>query len=1063
MLNQFKRIIYLLFLFCIVLLSLSSCQSINPSNKAPIVKKGIIDLRDWNFQKQGIVDLRGQWEFYWQEHISYDEFIGKKHSSLQDYIEVPGVWNNFEHNGEKLPGSGFATYRTKVLLGRHNKALGLKLLDMSSAFSLYLDDKLLTSTGFPGKTAEQTIPFYSPKVVTFENNAGEFDIIVHVSNFNHRNGGIWLPVLIGTPEQLNLLREKKLVSSFFLFGTICIIGFYHLGLFCLRRKDRSTFYFSIVCIMICLRIATHGERYIVAFFPDIEYWLLVKFIYLSFYICVPFFGMYAHSLFPNEISRKIVNLVIIVSSACSLAVLFLPASFYTKTLPSYQVLTLLFFLYGMYGLIRAIVHKRQGSLIFLAGFLFLLIAAANDILFARMIISTGYFVQYGLFVLILSQAFLISQRFSQAFIIAEEQGIKLKNEISERHHIEQSLKQSEENYRLLIENQTDLVVKADLDGRFQFVSPSYCEMFDSSDQDLIGSTFMQLVHPDDKASMLKGMEELSRPPHTSYIEQRAMTKDGWRWLAWMCTAIFDENNNVISLIGNGRDITEKKEFESALKSSQETFLSVLDGINATVYVSDLNSYEILFMNRYMREIFHGNLIGETCHKVFRNSSTPCPECTNSKLLDEKGEPTGVHIWNNENPITKRWYINQDRAIKWQDGRYVRLQIATDITDLRNMENELRQTHKMESIGTLAGGIAHDFNNLLYMIMGNTELLAEHMPEDNPGYANIEEIKSAGIRASGVVKQLLHFSRKTDQQLEPINIVKVVKEALEFLRSAIPSNIEIRKQLPDKEIMVRGDAIQINQIMMNLCINSSQAMQENNGVLGILMEEISLDKNPAEEYNQLAPGNYIKIKISDTGKGIPKDIQDRIFDPYFTTKDVGEGSGMGLSVVHGLVNNHDGLIFFDSDPGEGAAFNILFPIIYEHPVKPVEEVSEIPRGQERVLFVDDEKSIVDMVGQLLQRLGYDVKAMQDPSEAFDLFKENPEKFDLIITDMTMPQMTGARFAEKLKKVRADIPVIICTGHSSLMDENKARDLGIEGYIMKPVSLIKIAKTIREVLG
>lgn len=1060
--NKFKRILYLLFLFCIVLLALSSCQNHDSSKQVPIVKKGIIDLRNWDFQKHGSVNLKGQWEFYWQEHISYDELINRQPDSQQYYIDVPGVWNNSVRDGKKLPGLGFATYHVRVIPGGHNKKLGLKFLDMSSAFAVYLDNKFLTSTGIPGQTVETTTPSYSPKIISFESNTGAFDIIIHVSNFNYRNGGIWLPVLLGTPEQLSLVREKRLVRSSFLFGAICIIGFYHLGLFWLRRKDKSTFYFSLVCLMVCLRIVTHGERYIVAVFPDIEFWLLIKLVYFSFYFTVPFFGLYIHSLFPNEISRKIVNFIIIISSACSLAVLFFPITLYTETLPWYQIVTLLFSLYGIYGLILAIKHKRQGSLIFLSGFLVLLIATVNDILFARRVIATGYFVQYGLFVFIFSQAFLISQKFSQAFLIAEDKGKKLKNEVSKKKQIEMSLKQSEENYRLLIENQTDLVVKADLEGRFLFVSPSYCEMFGSSEEELVGSTFMQLVHPDDKAVMLKGMEELLRAPHTSYIEQRAMTKEGWKWLAWMCTAILDSSNNIISLIAIGRDITEKKEFESALKISEETFLSVLDGINATVYVADMDSYEILFMNRYMREVFKDNLIGETCYKVFRDSSLPCPECTNYKLLDEKGKPAGVHVWNNENPITKRWYINQDRAIKWKDGRYVRLQIATDITDLRNMENELRQTHKMESIGTLAGGIAHDFNNLLYMIMGNTELLSEYVPEDNPGYANLEEIKSAGIKAAGVVKQLLSFSRKADQQLGPINIVNVVREAVEFLRSAIPSNIEIKKHLPDEEIMIRGDAIQINQIMMNLCINASQAMQGNNGVLKILLEEIFLDTEAAKNYNKLLPGNYIKITISDTGPGISKDICDRVFDPYFTTKDIGEGSGMGLSVVHGLVNNHDGVISFDSARGEGAAFHMLFPIIYEKSLVAPEKISEIPMGQESILFVDDEKAIADMVGQLLQRLGYDVKTSQDPIEALALFQQNPAKFDLIITDMTMPQITGAGLAEKVKEIRPGMPVIICTGHSSIIDESKAEELGIEGYIMKPVSLAKISKTIRKVL-
>jgi len=386
----------------------------------------------------------------------------------------------------------------------------------------------------------------------------------------------------------------------------------------------------------------------------------------------------------------------------------------------------------------------------------------------------------------------------------------------------------------------------------------------------------------------------------------------------------------------------------------------------------------------------------------------------------------------------------------------------EVTARRQMEKELRQSSKMESIGILAGGVAHDFNNLLYMIIGNTELALEDIPEWNPVHESLKEIKSASLRAAGVVKQLLNFSRKTDQNLKPIGAVTVIRDALKFLRSTIPSTVELKLNLPDADIPIQCDPIQINQIMMNLCTNASQVMQDTGGILKIDVETVMLSEEDFDDYTNLSAGNHIKITINDSGPGIAPDILDKIFDPYFTTKEFGAGSGMGLAVVHGIVKNHDGDIYVDSQPGQGATFNILFPVIDELPEPEIDAKEDIARGSETILFIDDEEFIANMTGKTLERLGYRIEKQLNPVEALELFKAKPDSFDLVITDMTMPQMTGVNLAEKLKEIRPDIPVIICTGHSAVIDEEKAKQFGIDGFVMKPVSKLKIAKAIRDVL-
>ena len=326
-------------------------------------------------------------------------------------------------------------------------------------------------------------------------------------------------------------------------------------------------------------------------------------------------------------------------------------------------------------------------------------------------------------------------------------------------------------------------------------------------------------------------------------------------------------------------------------------------------------------------------------------------------------------------------------------------------------------------------------------MGNTELALNDVPKWNPAHSSLEEIKTASLRAKNIVKQLLSFSRKTDQKLQPIQIASVIKDTLQFLRSTIPTTVEIHKHIPDDEIVILANSTQINQVMMNLCINASQAMEETGGTLKINIEKTICEAEDVKAFSDLIPGNYLKVTVNDTGPGISPKIINQIFDPYFTTKEIGKGSGMGLSIVHGIVKNHNGAIWVDSSLGKGTTFTLLFPMVEGKPVNETETIDKIPIGDETILFVDDEESILRLTQKILKRLGYKVETSLNPLQAMDLFQSKPDSFDLVITDMTMPQMTGVKLAQKLKEFQPDLPVIICTGHSSLIDEEKAKRLGL----------------------
>ena len=383
------------------------------------------------------------------------------------------------------------------------------------------------------------------------------------------------------------------------------------------------------------------------------------------------------------------------------------------------------------------------------------------------------------------------------------------------------------------------------------------------------------------------------------------------------------------------EIAVRKKAEDALRVSHERFLTVLDSIDANIYVADMESYKILFMNKNLMNTFGRDLTGELCWEGFKGESEPCKHCTNDQLIDENGKPTGLCTWQNKNPITGKWYINNDRAIEWSDGRLVRIEIATDITDLKHMEEELRQARKLESIGTLTSGIAHDFNNIMGIILGNTELALEDVPESNRAYSNLEAIKTASRRAANIVKQLSNLSRITDQKLQPIEIAPVIKDVLKFLRSTIPNTIDIQQDIQITNETILADPTQIKQIMMNLCINASHAMEQTGGKLTTTVENVFLDDSSAKDYPDLKSGKYVKVVVSDTGPGIDPKIINRIFDPYFTTKGIGKGSGMGLAVVHGIVKSHSGAITIDSTLGKGTKFIMFFPLVTEKPIVEVQ--------------------------------------------------------------------------------------------------------------------------------
>ncbi|MBW2710078.1 MAG: response regulator, partial [Deltaproteobacteria bacterium] len=395
------------------------------------------------------------------------------------------------------------------------------------------------------------------------------------------------------------------------------------------------------------------------------------------------------------------------------------------------------------------------------------------------------------------------------------------------------------------------------------------------------------------------------------------------------------------------------------------------------------------------------------------------------------------------------------------------QIVTvnDISEAKRLEAQLQQAQKMEAIGTLAGGIAHDFNNILGAIIGYAELAKMRAVQGSDITSDLDQVIISGKRAAELTQQILTVSRRHKQERQPMQLKYIVREVLKMLRATLPSTVEIKED-PGKDtgVVINADPSQMHQVIMNLCINAGHAMQENGGVLEVGMGNVYMEREDSETgYLDLTPGPYLRLVVSDTGYGIPRHLADRIFDPYFTTKDTGEGTGLGLSVVQGIVKAHGGAITVYSEPGEETVFQVYLPIVQETEKPEKQSKKPIPTGNERILFVDDEETLIKLGSRMLESLGYEVVPEQNSTEALALFRLEPDRFDLVITDMTMPKMTGDKLALELMKIRPDIPIILCTGHSKLISEKQAKEMGIRAFVMKPILKRTMAETVRKVLG
>lgn len=639
----------------------------------------------------------------------------------------------------------------------------------------------------------------------------------------------------------------------------------------------------------------------------------------------------------------------------------------------------------------------------------------------------------------------------------------------QKNQIAESLIESEERYRILFNSGNDAMFVHSLTpegepATFMEVNEVACQLLEYSRAELLEltSSDIGLDAPEESRDNQTIQASLLKDRHILF-DRLLVTKSG-RAIPFEINAHLFEFRGRPTVLSIARDITDRKRAEK----ERMRLLAVIEQVVESVIITDTD-WIIRYVNPAFEDISgygQEEVIGRHI-SMFRSGKheevfyRAMQDTVNSgdvwigRIISRKKDASLYEVETTVSPL---------RDCLGNIINFVC--VMRDVTHEVQLERQLRQAQKMEAIGTLAGGISHDFNNILASIMGFTEMAIEDLPVESPVRNDLTQVLASIHRAKDLVRQILTFSRRKEQEKKPTDIAMVVREALRLLRASIPTTIEIRRNIPiegeEDAGLVLADSTQIHQLLMNMGSNAAHAMREKGGVLEVGLSRVYLDSKAVARLADLYPGEYLKLSVSDTGHGIEPEVLHRIFDPFFTTKGPESGTGLGLSVVYGIVKSHGGAITVESEPGSGATFEVFLPRVEGEAAVETEEPQEIVGGSERILFVDDEKSLAEMGKRMLEHLGYRVNCMTSSLEALELFRSDPDRFDLVITDQTMPHMTGIQLAEEVLSIRPDMPIILCTGYSEVATFERVKAAGIRRLLMKPLGARNFGETIRYVL-
>ncbi len=644
-------------------------------------------------------------------------------------------------------------------------------------------------------------------------------------------------------------------------------------------------------------------------------------------------------------------------------------------------------------------------------------------------------------------------------------------DITEHKQGGRALRESEMRFRALAEHSLAGVYIFQ-DGRYQYINPRFAEIFGYTPAEILtehGDSLALIAEEDLEFVRAKVRERLRGEAKNLHYCFHGKRKNGESVDIEVLGTVIEWGGRQ-AITGTLFDITERKRIEQALQLSEKRLNLVLDATSDGIWDWNIATGEVLFSPNWFTSlgykvgelpphfssweaIVHPDDMPRTQEALAAHfaGQTPFYECENRLLTKE-----GIYRWN----------LDRGQVVMRDDqGNPVRMVgTDTDITERKHLEAQLRQAQKMEAMGTLAGGIAHEFNNILSTLLIFTELAQSEVPRDSTTWDYLKQVAASGDRAKDLVQKILAFSRHSETKREPVKLNAIVKESLQLLRATLPATIAIVEDLGAVTGTVLVSPTEIHQILMNLCANAEHTMRETGGQLGIQLDSVEIDEEHAASHPNFHAGPYIRLTVSDTGHGIPPEVQERIFEPFFTTKSVGEGTGLGLSVIHGIVADCGGAMTVESLIGTGTTFEIYLPEVTETAAaKTNAPESHIPLGRERILVVDDDPAICHGLDVLLQRLGYEPTSTTSSRDALACFQMAPDAFDLVITDQTMPELTGEELTKQLRQIRPDIPIILTTGFSHVMDAAKAESLGINAFMMKPFMKDVLHRTIEQVVS
>ncbi|MGD8386195.1 MAG: PAS domain S-box protein, partial [Desulfobacteraceae bacterium] len=635
------------------------------------------------------------------------------------------------------------------------------------------------------------------------------------------------------------------------------------------------------------------------------------------------------------------------------------------------------------------------------------------------------------------------------------------------HVRETALRESEEKYRLLVDNMNDLVIEFDDQRRLLFGSPSVYELFGFTEEEFLGQDLTRFVDSSHQDEISEFLDRIQHPPYTAFYEERASTQKGLRWLAWSARATLDADGRVNSVISVGRDITEQKIAEERVRRSERQFRDLFNSISDIVYTQDMQG-RFLKVNPSLLQLFgydEEEIIGRPASDFMKPEIKSLFQKEYLEALRTKGYHEGISLYFTKEG--KRLYLEyRSVRIRPDDGEPYISGTGRDVTEkiaaerkIQQLQDQMIQAKKMEAIGTLAGGIAHDFNNLLMGIQGNASLMLLETPAGHPHQHKLKGIEQYVRSGAELTRQLLGFARGGKYEVKPIDLNDLVQQSAEMF-GRTRKEIVLRMTFQESLWVVEADRTQIEQVLLNLYVNAWQSMPSG-GTLHLETENVELSPDDVEPH-QVDPGRFVRITVRDTGMGMDEDTRERIFEPFFTSKEMGRGTGLGLASVYGIVKNHGGFISVESEKGEGATFHLYFPATEGTVQEERAPRKELALGSGTVLIVDDEQLILSLGKEMLKRLGYEVITASSGEEALRVVSEQGSAIDVVILDMIMPGTGGGEVFDRLREIDPHIRVLLSSGYSVDGNAQAILDRGCNGFLQKPFDLQELSEKLKEVL-